>query len=88
MDSEIGSSHQIAANSEVGESLILRWTRETTQHDIVDGIVRNQVVNCPLILDTHRLLNQSAILESIGVCQRASKFFFLLFAPFSRFVDD
>lgn len=88
MDPEVGSSHQIVANNELGEPGIVRWTRKSTQHDIVNCIVGDQMVYCTLILHAHGLLDQSTIFESIRVRQRTSKFFLLFLAPFPRFMSD
>ena len=57
MDAEVRSSHQIAANAQVCQTRIVGHEWKTTQHDIVNRIIGDQVMNRTFVLDTHCLLD-------------------------------
>ena len=65
MNAEVCSGHQVTSNLEIGQSWIAGRSRETTQHDVLDGIIRHQMMDCAFIFDTHSLLDQSSLLESV-----------------------
>ena len=41
MNAEVCSGHQITSNLEIGQSWITGRSGETTQHDILDGVIRH-----------------------------------------------
>jgi hypothetical protein len=58
---------------DVGELWILEWSLELSAHDVLQTVIRNDMVMSALVLDRDGLLHQTAFFELIAVDEGATE---------------